>query len=77
MMKSAENPSRGDVAEAMNGTTGRRILGKGEMRPELVVIVGVGGKDPAQVTFAEDDDVIEAFPADRANQPLRKPVLPG
>jgi hypothetical protein len=26
--------------------------------------------------FAEDDDVIEAFAADRADQPLRMPVLP-
>ena len=27
--------------------------------------------------LAEDDDVIEAFPADRADQSLRMPVLPG
>ena len=27
--------------------------------------------------LAEDDDVIEAFTADRANQSLRVPVLPG
>jgi hypothetical protein len=27
--------------------------------------------------LAEDDDVIEAFPADRTDQPLGMPVLPG
>ena len=27
--------------------------------------------------LAEDDDVIEAFPADRADQSLRMPILPG
>jgi hypothetical protein len=27
--------------------------------------------------LAEDDDVIEALPADRANQPFRMSVLPG
>jgi hypothetical protein len=41
------------------------------MRPNVVVIAGVGGKDPAQMALAEDDDVIEAFPTDRADQPLR------
>jgi hypothetical protein len=41
------------------------------MRSEFVVVAGVAGKDPAQMSFAEDDDVIEAFPADRADQSLR------
>ena len=26
--------------------------------------------------FAKDDDMVEAFPADRADKPLRMPVLP-
>jgi transposase len=30
-----------------------------------------------EAALAEDDDVIEAFPADRADQSLRMPVLPG
>jgi hypothetical protein len=38
------------------------------MHPDFVVISGVDRKDPAQIAFAEDDDVIEAFPADRADQ---------
>jgi hypothetical protein len=36
------------------------------MRPEFVVVAGVGRKDPAQMGFAEDNDVIEALPTDRA-----------
>jgi hypothetical protein len=47
------------------------------MRSEPVVIAGVGREDPAKLVLAEDDDVIEAFPADRADQSLRMPVLPG
>ena len=47
------------------------------MRPDFIVIAGVGRKDPAQTGLAEDDDVIEAFTADRANQSLRMPILPG
>ena len=54
----------------------RRILTQRQMRPEFVVIADVGRKDPAQMGFAEDDDVIEAFPADRADQSLRMPILP-
>ena len=54
----------------------RRILFQGQMRSELVVIAGVGREDPAQMGLAENDDVIEAFPADRADQSLRMPVLP-
>jgi hypothetical protein len=34
-------------------------------------------RDPPQMALAEDDDVIEAFPADRADQSLRMPALPG
>src|SRR5260370_40389460 len=47
------------------------------MRSEFVVVAGVARKEPTQMGFAEDDDVIEAFPADRADQSLRMPVLPG
>ena len=56
---------------------GRRILVQGQMRSKFVVIAGVSRKNLAQMGFPEDDDVIEAFAADRAYQPLRMPVLPG
>ena len=47
------------------------------MRPDIVVIGGVGLEDLTQVGFAKDDDVIQAFSTDRANQPLRMSILPG
>jgi hypothetical protein len=50
---------------------------KGQMRSEFVLIASVGCKNLAQMGFAEDDDVIQAFSTDRANQPLRMPILPG
>ena len=77
MMKSAEKRPRGDVTEPLNGPTVRRILVQRQMRSVFVVITDVGTKNSTQVGVAEDDDVIEAFPADRANQPLRMPILPG
>jgi hypothetical protein len=55
----------------------RRILDQARICLESVVIAGVGRKDPAQMSVAKDDDVIEAFPADRADQSLRMPILPG
>ena len=77
MVKATENRPSSDLAEPLNGTMGGRILVQRQMRWKFVVVPGVGRKDPAQVGFAEDDDVIKAFPADGADQPLRMPVLPG
>ena len=76
MMKSAEDRPRNEVAEPLNGPTVRRILVQRQMRSVFVVITDVGTKNSTQVSVAEDDDVIEAFPADRAEQSLRMPVLP-
>jgi hypothetical protein len=75
-MKSAEDRPRCDPAVAVDRPMGRRILTQRQMRPEFIVIAGIGRKDPAQMGFAEDDDVIEAFPTDRADQSLRMPIQP-
>ena len=76
MMKSAEDWPRGEVTAPLNGPPVRRILIQRQMRSEFAVISCVGRKYPTQMGVAEDEDVIEAFPADRADQPLRLPVLP-
>ena len=47
------------------------------MSPHAVVIAGIGFKDTAKVSFAEHNNMIEAFPADGTDQPLRMSVLPG
>ncbi len=76
MMKSAEDWPHGELAEPLDRPMARRILVQGQMCSEFVLVAGVGRKNPAQMGFAEDDDVIEAFSADRADQPLRMPILP-
>ena len=76
MVKSAENRPRADLAAPLHGPLDRRIFEQGQMRPDFIVVAGVGREDPAQMGLAEDDDVIEAFPADRTDQSLRMPVLP-
>ena len=77
MMKSAEDRPSNELAAALDRSMARRILAQGQVRSQFVVVAGVGCKDPAQMALAEDNDVIEAFPADRADQSLRMPVLPG
>src|SRR5512139_1062586 len=76
MMQAAQDWLSSDLAEPLNGTTERRVLAQRQMWPDFVVIVGIGSKEPARMGLAKEDDVIEAFPADRADQSLRMPVLP-
>jgi hypothetical protein len=76
MVKPAQDGLSSELAEPLHLSTARRILPQGQMRSQFVAIDGVRRKDSPQVGLAEDDDVIEAFPADRADQSLRMPVLP-
>ena len=55
----------------------RRVLVQGTMSPRLIIVGGICAQDPAQVRFTEYDHVVQALPADRANEPLNVSVLPG
>jgi hypothetical protein len=46
------------------------------MRPDLVVIVGVTSQDAAQVSLAQNDEVIDALAPDRSDEPFCKAILP-
>jgi hypothetical protein len=61
----------------MGGTNQWRILGQSEMRSHMVVVGSIGLEDPAQMVLAQDHDVIQALPANRADQPFGMTVLPG
>jgi hypothetical protein len=73
-----------DLWEGDNGACGGWLYGPGlgailvqrEMRAASVVIVKVCRQHTAQVTLIEDDDVIETFAADRADDALDIGVLP-
>jgi hypothetical protein len=77
MMKAAEDRPSSELVEPLDRPTARRILVQGQMRSQFVVIGGVCREDLAQMALADDNGMIEAFPADRADQFLRMPVLPG
>jgi hypothetical protein len=70
MMKPAEDRLSGEPAQPLDRPMARRILVGRQMLAEIVIVKGIGSKNPAQKCLAEDDDVIEAF-AD-ADCPCRK-----
>ena len=53
-----------------------RILVEREVSARPVIVREVAGQDAAQVSFAEDEDVIQTLAPDRADEPLREGVLP-
>ena len=52
------------------------ILVEREVSTRPVIVREVAGQGAAQVLFAKDDDMIESFAPDRADEPLREGVLP-
>src|SRR3982074_2073782 len=46
------------------------------MCSNVVVIVGIGSQDSAQMHLAQDNDVVHTFTPDRSDQPFGKAVLP-
>src|SRR5437870_5743124 len=66
-------------AEALNGAMERGVLIQRSMGPRLIIVIvgSIGADDPALVRFTEHDDVVQALPADRANESLNVSVLPG
>ena len=55
----------------------RRVFLKRAMRSDSVVVARVSCQNPAQVSLAEDDDVVQAFAANGPNQSFGKAVCQG
>ena len=53
-----------------------RVLVEREMSAGPVIVGEVAGQSATQVSFAQDDDMIETLAADRADEPLGEGVLP-
>ena len=75
-MKSAEDWLRAHASNSLNSARQRRILIQRSVGSGTVVILGIGPQDPAQMRFAENDQMIDALAADRPDQPLSISVLP-
>src|SRR5674476_1432797 len=77
VVKTAEDRLRCDGADALNRAMKRGVLVQRLMSPRLIIIGGICAEDSAQVRFTEHDHVVQALPADRANEPLDICILPG
>lgn len=75
-MQSAGARGGTDAAVAFYGPHCRRILVEREMRAVLIIVAGIAVQDAAQVRRVENDNMIEAFAPDRADQPFGMAVLP-
>src|SRR5258708_2546418 len=78
MMQATDFWNRDDHAQArwLDWRSVGWVLVEREMSGSLVIVREVAGQGAAQVSFAQDDDMIETLAADRADEPLRVGVLP-
>ena len=75
-MQSAEMTLCENPSDTLNCAWNRRVLVQRQMRPDLVVISHVRRQHLPKVTLAKDNDMVEHFPPDTANQPFSACVLP-
>lgn len=76
MVQAEDLRPRHNFAILLDLTCVWRVLTQRQVRSGSVVVTLVGPKQPQCVSLAEDDHVIEQFPSDRADHPLRKRVGP-
>jgi hypothetical protein len=62
---------------ALDGSAVRRIFVERKMRASPVIVRKVAGQNTAQVSFAQDENMIQALAPHRADEPLRDGILPG
>jgi hypothetical protein len=55
----------------------RRILVEREVRATLMIVLDIAGQNAAEVSFAQDKNVIQTLAADRTDQALGERILPG
>jgi hypothetical protein len=62
-MLAADHGLGSDATKPLDGTAYRRVLRKRQVRSRLVLVTGVHGDDPAKVSLAEHDHVVDAVAA--------------
>jgi hypothetical protein len=76
MVQSAKDRIRDDVSVSLDRTSAGRVLLERNLRPHLIVIVGVFRKDAPKMLGIEHDQMIRALVPDRADQTFYVAVLP-
>jgi hypothetical protein len=59
------------------GTRPRAVLAERKMRSDVMMVLKIARQNATQMALVEDDDVIQAFSADRTDETLNVRVLPG
>ena len=79
MVKAANLRNRDDVLvrSRLYFARMRALVVEGLMRAGGVVVREVAAQQTAEVPFVDHDDVIEAFPTNRADDALGEGILPG
>src|SRR5438105_2569186 len=79
MMQTADLREGNNIAcrGKLYATRPRAVLFEREMRSGVMMILKIARQYAAQVTLFEDDNLIQAFTADRTNETLGVGVLPG
>src|SRR6266851_4303460 len=79
MMESADLGQRNDAAVLrwLDGARLRRILLEREMGARAVVVEEVAAQTTTEVSLVQDDDLVEQFAAEGANDAFGEGVLPG
>src|ERR1700723_3064082 len=76
VMQSAQGWATKNVPGAIDGARNRCIFVKGQMRASSIVRFPVR-QQAKEVALTEHNNVVKAFPADRADQPFSISILPG
>ena len=72
VVQSAQDWLGQNATDRLDGARHWRILVQRQVRASLIVVFCVRSKDMAKMQFAEYDNVVEAVPSDRADQPFRR-----
>jgi hypothetical protein len=76
VMEATESRSRYDPTEPLDRSRDWRILAQRQMSASLVVIAHIRPQDSPQVSFPEDDHMVETLSSDRTDEPLVGSILP-
>src|SRR3954453_15866918 len=70
VVQSAEDRQGYNSSDRMDGSGDRSVFDKEKMCSSDVVVFLIRAEHMAQMSLAEDEDVIKALPADQADQPF-------
>ena len=76
VMKSAEEGRRYDAAHVLDGSMDGSVFVERPMSSQLVIIGGILRQNPAQVCFAQNNQMVDALASDRSDHPFGEAVLP-